>query len=79
MKKAALLREQHGIPKTVLPPAECYGFQKEWETMQELEKLEDDHSNLGLQYLLVLERISTEIGLDLFPERIEFCEYSLII
>ena len=41
------LREEHGIPKTVLPPVECYGFKKEWETMEELEEFKVN--NLQLQ------------------------------
>ena len=38
LQKATLLRKEHGIPKTVLPPEGCYGFIKEWETMKELER-----------------------------------------
>ena len=74
MKKATLLREEHGIPKTVLPPVECYGFQKEWETIEELEELTENNFQDRLACLLAIERISTENGLDMVTDQIWYCK-----
>ena len=60
LRKATLLRQEHGIPKTVLPPVECYGYQKEWETLEELDKCGNDEFQLSLSCLLAMERISKD-------------------
>ena len=72
--EATLLRKEHGIPKTVLPPQGCYGFIKEWETMEELERLRGNKFQLYLACLLAIERISIEKGIDMVPEELWYCK-----
>ena len=67
LKMATILREKHGIPKVVLKPLECYGFIKEWETIDELE---DDKFALELQCLLATERLSMEYKIDIRPHQV---------
>ena len=66
--KATLLRKVHGIPKTVLPPIECYGYQKEWESLEELDKYGNDEFQLSLACLLAKERMSLENNIDVVPD-----------
>ena len=57
MLKATALRVKHNIPKCIQEPMQCYGFQKEWETLEELEEYKDDAKQLILQAILAKERI----------------------
>ena len=67
LRKATLLREVHSIPKRVLPPLECFEYEKEWETIDELEKYGFDNCNLLLPCLLTRERISKESSFEIAP------------
>ena len=57
MSRATSLRMEKGFPKVVSQPLECYGFIKEWETMEELEGYRYNPEMLGLQCALAHERI----------------------
>ena len=57
MKRATVLRMEHNVPKRTLEPMECYGYQKEWETLEELEEWKEDKNKLTLQTTLARERI----------------------
>ena len=63
LRKATILREEHRIPKTVLSPLDCYGFEKEWETVTDLEKFRE--AGIQQQWLLAMERISKERNFDI--------------
>ena len=79
LKKATLLRKEHGVLKTVLPPVECYGFKKEWETIEELEAFVDDECQVLLACILARERISQEKCFDVAERAISKCKYCTII
>ena len=55
--EATKMRIEHNLPKTILPPMECYDMIKEWETLEELDEIKDDLPRLKLQSLLAQERI----------------------
>ena len=57
MRKATLLRKEQNLPKTVLGSLECYGFTKEWQTMEDLELYQNSHDGLQMQAMIALERI----------------------
>ena len=57
MTKATKMREEYNLPKTVCDPLECYGFVKEWETIEELLMYKDSREQLLLQAILSRERI----------------------
>ena len=57
MATATKLREEYNLPKTVHDPLECYGFVKEWETMEELLVIKDSSEQLKMQAILSRERI----------------------
>ena len=57
MTKATKMREENNLPKTVSDPLECYGFVKEWETIEELLMYKDSREQLLLQAMLSRERI----------------------
>ena len=57
MRKATLMRKEHNLPKIVSPPVECYGFAKEWETMEDLELHHNSREELELQGMIARERI----------------------
>ena len=75
LKKATLLRKEHGIPKKILPPVECYGFEKEWETIEKLEEFVDDEFQVLLACILARERISQEKGFDVAERAISKCKW----
>ena len=74
LTRATLLREELGISKTVLPPVECYGFKKEWETMEELEEFKVNNFHLHLASLLAIERVSFEKGFDMVTDKMWICK-----
>ena len=74
LRKATLLRQEHGIPKTVLPPVECYFYEKEWETSEELDRYGDDEFQLSLSCLLARERISIEKKTDVLLDHCAECK-----
>ena len=75
LRKATLLREEHGIPKRILPPVECYDFKKEWETVEELEEFADDKFQVLVACVLASERISQEKGFDIAEHALIECKY----
>ena len=75
LQKATVLRQTHKIPKRVLPPLECYGFLKEWKTIEELELYKNDKVKLFLMCVLARERISKDIHYYMALDRIPICEY----
>ena len=74
LKTATLLRREHGIERRVLPPVECYGFKKEWETIEELEEFAEDEFQVLLACVLARERISQEKGFDIARPTIDECK-----
>ena len=78
LRKATLLREEHGISKKILQSVDFYGFKKEWETIEELEEFEDDPLQLSLWCVMARERISQEIGFDIATDVIYKCKYMII-
>ena len=74
LQKATLLREEHGIRKSALAPLECYGFKKEWETSEELERFRNDEVQLTLSCILARERITKETRLYIPPETRNVCK-----
>jgi hypothetical protein len=57
LEKAAKLRALHNIPKVAQEPLECYGYAKEWETLEDLARYENNCPQLSLQALLARDRI----------------------
>ena len=71
LRKATILREEHGIPKTTLPPLECYCYEEEWESVHELENYtSSDEAQLMLQCILARKRICQERNLDVDGEHL---------
>ena len=67
LDKATAMRDEHNVPKCVEPPLECYGFLKEWETIEELEACRNNEIKLNLMCLLARERIHKKNHIDLTP------------
>ena len=57
MQHTTQMRKENGLPKTVLDPLECYGFVKEWETMEDLLRHNSSYEDLMIQTILCKERI----------------------
>ena len=57
MRKATLMREENNIPKIVSNPLECYGFVREWVTMEDLVTHQSSIEQLQIQAILARERI----------------------
>lgn len=57
-KEGLNIRQAHGISrKTPMPLREGYRYQKEFETMEELENVSDDLDQIRIQSLIIAERI----------------------
>ena len=74
LRKAALLREENGIPKGILPPLECFGSKKEWETIEELEEFGNDKLQILLACVLARERMSQDMSLDIAKDAVRQCK-----
>ena len=74
LRKATLLREEHGIPKGILPPVECFGSKKEWETIEELEEFGNDKLQILLACVLARERMSQDMSLDIAKDAVRQCK-----
>ena len=74
MMHATRLRMEHNIPKRTFEPMKCYGYPKEWETIEELEKYGEDAQQLTLQAILARERIHKGLSKRLM----EFIQHDLI-
>ena len=57
MQETTHMRKENGLPKIVLDPLECYGFIKEWETMEDLLRHKNSYEDLMIQMILCKERI----------------------
>ena len=60
MQHTTQMRKEYGLPKIVLDPLECYGFIKEWETMEDLLRHKNSYEDLMIQTILCKERIYKE-------------------
>ena len=74
LKKTTILRQKHGIPKTVQAPLKCFGFLKEWETIEELAPHRKDRGLLYLYCLVARDRISNESQIELASGSLPPCE-----
>ena len=73
---ATHMREKHNIPKTPQAPLECYGFAKEWVTMEELMMHQNSVGQLMIQTTLARERIyKTRLRIAPLQEIINLCTY----
>ena len=57
LRKATIMRKEHDVPKIVSEPLECYGFTKEWETLEDLELHLNSQEELEMQAMIARERI----------------------
>ena len=69
MTKATRMREEYNLPKKVCDPLECYGFVKEWETIEEVLKYKNSREQLMLQATLSVERIYRKGRPTVYPFR----------
>ena len=66
--RAAEMRKTHNLPKIILDPLPCYGFIKEFETLEELKNYREDNRMLRLQAVLARERVWTGRYVDFMKE-----------
>ena len=76
LRKATYLRKVHNLPKVILPPLGCYSFQKEWETIEELEKFDNKRSQV-IQSILARDRTCIQRYNEIAPHLIARCKYLL--